>query len=331
MFSLPTMLRCSGCGHTSLDFSLLEMVDEEVTGGKIICPKCSHMMPVVDGVIVDVQHKDEKLDRIDRRNQYVFHQTWSICPEGYNTVKYTDEFDVLTPMVGQGGVVLDAGCGSGRLMDLWAEIGAKEVVFVDVSDAVFIARNRWKNEFKGRFSALFIKADLKRLPLADNVVDSAVSVGVIHHTTEQNKAVQSISRVTRQLFVLCIVSEKVLIGRVWIAFNVIKPLVNRIESSGLLRAMAGGLGHLALFTIRALHFTGLSRLTSAKDAFAVVAEDRAAYGKIRFLMLDLLTAPFYKKYRDEYYVGAADQSGFDLVQQVHNSQCEYFKFMAKRS
>lgn len=77
----------------------------------------------------------------------------------------------------RGKLVLDAGCGAGRYMDLAAQAGA-EVLGVDLSLAIEVAK-----ENLGHYpNTHFIQADLLALPLRPGIFDVAYSLGVLHHT-----------------------------------------------------------------------------------------------------------------------------------------------------
>ena len=82
-----------------------------------------------------------------------------------------------------GKLVLDAGCGPGRYMDVVARSGA-EVVGVDLSLAVEVAQ-----ENLGHLSNChFIQADLFQLPFPAGLFDFIYSIGVLHHTPSTKQA-----------------------------------------------------------------------------------------------------------------------------------------------
>src|SRR5205823_14169167 len=72
--------------------------------------------------------------------------------------------------------VCDLGCGMGR-WSYFLKDRCKEIVLVDFSDAIFVAR---KN-LASASNALFFMGDLKRLPFRDNFADFLFSLGVLHH------------------------------------------------------------------------------------------------------------------------------------------------------
>ena len=86
--------------------------------------------------------------------------------------------------------ILDIGAGFGRLADLYGEYG--HVVLVDYSvSQLQYARNRLGDE-----GYTYIAADLYRLPLARNAVDTTVMVRVLHHLVDVPRALTQIERAT---------------------------------------------------------------------------------------------------------------------------------------
>ena len=95
-----------------------------------------------------------------------------------------------------GGVVLDAGCGSGRLAVLIARRRADlQVHGVDLEPGmVKIAADRAEQEnLADRLQ--FTAADLADLPLPDNSVDMIVSTASLHHWADPGAVIGSLHRV----------------------------------------------------------------------------------------------------------------------------------------
>lgn len=87
--------------------------------------------------------------------------------------------------------LLDLGAGFGRLASLYE--GYEEVILLDYSRSQLeYARERWGDE---RF--IYVAADLYRLPLAPNTIETAVMVRVLHHLAEVPAALGQIARVMR--------------------------------------------------------------------------------------------------------------------------------------
>ncbi len=72
--------------------------------------------------------------------------------------------------------VCDLGCGMGRWSYFVSEY-CREIVLVDFSDAIFVARRNLKD----RPNAVFVMADVTRLPFAHDFADLVFCLGVLHH------------------------------------------------------------------------------------------------------------------------------------------------------
>lgn len=88
--------------------------------------------------------------------------------------------------------VLDAGCGGAYtaavlLRDVPVD-SEMEYVGVDLSEAVFVARERVT-----RPRARFVQADLLALPFPKNSFDTIVSEGVLHHTPSTRDALRAVA------------------------------------------------------------------------------------------------------------------------------------------
>ena len=89
-----------------------------------------------------------------------------------------------------GGTGIDAGCGSGR----WAVLVAPRVAhlhLLDVSaDALAVARTN----LGGATNTSFHCASVSEIPLADESLDFAYSLGVLHHVPDTKQAIADIAR-----------------------------------------------------------------------------------------------------------------------------------------
>jgi SAM-dependent methyltransferase len=94
-----------------------------------------------------------------------------------------------------GGVVVDAGCGTGRALPaLRAAIGdAGVVIGLDLTPEMLdVARARGRSEH-----ASLLLADARRLPLAGGCVDAVFAAGLIMHLPDTVAALAELARVTR--------------------------------------------------------------------------------------------------------------------------------------
>ena len=116
---------------------------------------------------------------------------------------------------------LDAGCGSGRYSVAMALHGAASVTAVDVSDTGLAEASRRASEFP---SITFQKASVLDLPFEDSTFDFVWSAGVIHHTSDFDKALSELTRVLKprgKLFLLVYGAG----GLRWKAVQALRPVV----------------------------------------------------------------------------------------------------------
>jgi SAM-dependent methyltransferase len=90
-------------------------------------------------------------------------------------------------------VVLDAGCGIGRHSFFAAEYGARDVVAMDLSNAVETARD----VLVGHDNAHVVQGDILKPPLRAGVFDLAYSIGVLHHLPDPEAGFASMARVVK--------------------------------------------------------------------------------------------------------------------------------------
>jgi len=99
----------------------------------------------------------------------------------------------LTPGDFCGKRVLDAGCGKGRHLPLAAEFGAVQIIGLDISTAVDVAR--------GHTSRLhnvdLVQGDLLAPPIAEGAVDLIYSIGVVHHVPDPSAAIGALAECLR--------------------------------------------------------------------------------------------------------------------------------------
>ena len=95
----------------------------------------------------------------------------------------------------QGGVVLDAGCGTGRaLPELRAAVGPAGIVLgADLTPAMLDEATR---KGRGSFAGLVL-TDVVRLPLRDSCLDAVFGAGLISHLPGPDTGLRELARVVR--------------------------------------------------------------------------------------------------------------------------------------
>ena len=150
--------------------------DNEILEGQVCCAACPRAFPIVRGVprFADLAEVGEEKAAIAAG----FGWEWTHFNQ--QDEKYGDQFlgwlNPVRPEFFAGKLVLDGGCGKGRHLKLAAEWGAREVIGVDLSDAVdaaFAATRDVENIH-------VIQGDIFNLPLKP-VFDYDFSLGVLDH------------------------------------------------------------------------------------------------------------------------------------------------------
>ena len=171
---LANLLVCPMC-QLALQLEVASEQDGEITRGSLQCSKCRRQYPILGSI-----------PRFVTTDAYVstFSFEWKRWRRTqFDTASRHTSLATFQKSTGREPadlarkVVLDAGCGAGRYMDLAAQASA-QVVGVDLSLAVEVAHENlggWSN-------CHFVQADLLHLPFPARTFDFIYSIGVLHHT-----------------------------------------------------------------------------------------------------------------------------------------------------
>lgn len=176
---LRTLLRCPECGS---QFRWAE---------DLMCA-AGHAYPVVKGIPRLVRSNgDTRHAALVAATSEAFGRQWTELSR-YATVGLSDLMLHLPSGWGPStfsGLVLDAGCGSGRYAGLVARLGAV-VVGLDLSKAVEAAATAWPN-------VAFVQGDLAAPPFAAESFDLVYSFGVLHHLPDPLHGLRMCFRLVR--------------------------------------------------------------------------------------------------------------------------------------
>lgn len=181
-------LICPSCPAQLELTEVLGTEGEEIMQGRLGCTPCKLSFQILRGVPRFVSSERLEADKAATAESF----GWQWQHFTHTDELYAEQFlgwvAPVTPGFFENKIVLEGGCGKGRHTELAARWGAREVVGVDLSDAVdtaFAATRQLEN-------AHIIQADLYHLPLA-RVFDYAFSVGVLHHLPDPRAGFRSLA------------------------------------------------------------------------------------------------------------------------------------------
>ena len=184
---LLAYLNCPPCGR-SFELRAEREEDGEVIEGSLVCPACGASFPIVRGI---PRFLSAELSAEKRATAAAFGYEWthySELNEQYRA-EFLDWIYPLQPEVFRDRVVLDAGCGKGRHAWLSAEFGARDVVGIDLSDAVEAAYENTRR----LPNVHILQADIYHLPMLAPF-DLFYSIGVLHHLPDPKQGFLSLVR-----------------------------------------------------------------------------------------------------------------------------------------
>ena len=186
------------------------------------CHRCQKAYPIIRGVPRFTQAAEKNQEA----TAHNFGWQWQHFTQ--EDERYADQLlGWLTPVQPdffQGKVILEAGCGKGRHTRLAAQWGAKDVIGVDLSDAVesaYAATEGYEN-------AHIIQADIYNLPLKPGF-DYAYSVGVLHHLPDPRRGFDQLK--ARAEYVSAWVYGRENNGWILYLVNPIRALTSKIPPS----------------------------------------------------------------------------------------------------
>jgi len=185
---LLELLACPTCGGDILLAVAGKYEDKEIIEGVLTCKKCTREYSVVRGV-----PRFADLDKIEQdKAETAGNFGWQWTHFTQEDTKYADQLlgwlQPVKPEFFEGKIVLEGGCGKGRHTKLAAKWGAKEVVGIDLGNAVESAFALTRD----LPNVHIVQCDIFKLPLK-KAFDYAFSVGVLHHTPDPRAAFNSLA------------------------------------------------------------------------------------------------------------------------------------------
>ncbi|MHC5007465.1 MAG: methyltransferase domain-containing protein [Planctomycetota bacterium] len=241
-------LCCPEC-RSDLDLQRGEQDGDEILTGSLDCSACGRRYGIVGGV---ARFVGEGLSGDLEHTARNFGTSWKIWSE-IDDERYRKQMLAWLPAMRagdfQGKTLLDAGCGKGRHLRIVAGFGAREVIGIDLSEAVDVA---WANT-RDLAHVHVVQADLHRLPLKGGF-DLAFSIGVLHHTPDPHRSFAAMQDQVRPGgTVACWVYGRENNGWIVWLVNPVRMLITRHLPSCILRGLAPVLAAILFALIYGLY------------------------------------------------------------------------------
>lgn len=178
------LLRCPACGAA---------LEASPHGCSLLCAACPVRYPVAAGTLRMTATATVAGERAEReRTAASFAYEWQRFGATRDEWErnFLDYMRPHGPGFFRGLRMLDAGTGSGRHSRQAALYGA-EVAAVDLGESIDVAR---QNVPAG---VLTVQADLERLPFEPGTFDLVISIGVLHHLPDTERALRYLARFAR--------------------------------------------------------------------------------------------------------------------------------------
>jgi SAM-dependent methyltransferase len=196
---LLQLLACPSCGGGDVRVASVEKSEEargwrEIVEGALSCAACARAYPVRRGVPRFADAREVEADKASTAANFGWQWQHFTQRDEHYAEQFLGWIAPVRPEFFKDKLVLEGGCGKGRHTRLAAEWGAREVVGVDLSDAVEVAFE----ETRDLENAHVVQADVYRLPLKRRAFDYAFSVGVLHHLPDPRAGFVALSKHVRE-------------------------------------------------------------------------------------------------------------------------------------
>lgn len=173
-----------------------------------ICSNCFKVYPVVNGIVlmedrkneIDLRIGDDLLDIHKLRNERKYFNSSIVSDVEYyarlHSINFTNfHVELLSPYINNSSIIVDLGCGQLPSINFFPDNGIDIYYGLDLDyNSLVLA----KNNFKRQFALVLIKHGLIDIPFPDNSVDIIVSSEVIEHIDNPFEHLKELFRICKE-------------------------------------------------------------------------------------------------------------------------------------
>lgn len=205
---------------------------DEIIEGELRCIRYGCIFPIENGIPRFVSRDSYASSFGYQWNQFRLEQLDSFNGTTLSENRFYTETNWSKDWM-DGKWILDAGCGAGRFLDVASKTGA-EVVGIDLSNAVDAAGIN----LAGRSNVHLVQASIYDLPFRSQSFDGCYCIGVIQHTPNPRKALQSLPRILKAGGDIAVtIYERRRWTRLYSKY-LLRPLTKRLSDEMLLRIIS---------------------------------------------------------------------------------------------
>src|ERR1051326_334231 len=242
--------------------------DGDIEGGSLQCQACRRTFPIQRGIPRFVKTDNYASSFGYQWNYFRSQQIDSVNGTELSRKRFYSETN-WTPEWMESKLILDAGCGAGRFLDI-ASGNDCQVVGVDISNATDAARST----VGGRRNVHLVQASIYQLPFRPAVFDGCYSIGVIQHTPDPEKAVRSLPRILKPDGRIALTIYERRRWTMWHSKYLIRPLTKRMNKAVLLFSIKCLMPFVFPLTEVAFRLPGLGKLFSFAIPVANYVDER---------------------------------------------------------
>ncbi len=227
---LLELLCCPKCQGDLRCVSSQEDADE-ILEGELECAACQLVYPIEAGIPRFVDKNNYSSSFGYQWNEFKATQLDSMSGTTQSADRFYSETEWTKEWI-KDKWILDAGCGAGRFLDVVSQNDC-EVVGIDISTAIEASR---KN-LASRKNVHFVQASIYELPFREGTFDGSYCIGVVQHTPEPAKTLQSIARTVKKGGRLAVTIYERKPWTFLYGKYLIRPITRRIKDERLLKTI----------------------------------------------------------------------------------------------